>query len=131
MMSLLVGGGCTYGDIRLANFYIGNYGRSEGRVEVCYNNEWGTVCNGYWNGNDARVACRQLGYDSGYYNYWSYGNAFGYGVGSVWLNYLQCNGQESNLFDCSKSLGSQNCNHYYDVSVRCYGKSYIHLVRVW
>jgi hypothetical protein len=49
---------CTTGDIRLVNGTNPN----EGRVEVCNNNAWGTVCDDFWSGFDAAVACRQLGF---------------------------------------------------------------------
>jgi hypothetical protein len=49
---------CPSGDIRL----VGGSVVDEGRVELCLNNAWGTICDDGFDVNDANVICRQLGY---------------------------------------------------------------------
>ena len=34
-------------------------------MEICINNEWGTVCDDFWGDNDAEVVCRQTGNSGG------------------------------------------------------------------
>lgn len=51
--------GCEYGDVRIRDGDL-----LSGRVEFCFNNLWGTVCDTGWSDNDATVVCRQLGHSS-------------------------------------------------------------------
>ena len=54
------------GIVRLSSItYNNNYSDTLGRLEVCYNGYWGTVCDNYQDRITADVACQQLGYDRG------------------------------------------------------------------
>ena len=111
--------GCTSGSIRL----VGGSNIYEGRVEVCVNNQWGTVCDDYWGTADAQVVCRQLGYSTS--NVTAFFSAyFGQGIGPIHLDDVSCAGTESSLFSCSYN-SFHNCGHYEDAGVRCgSGKSH-------
>ncbi|CAM9716966.1 unnamed protein product [Lampetra fluviatilis] len=90
----------------------------QGRVEVLYRKFWGTVCDDFWDLQDAEVVCRQLGCGSAVS---AVGNAF-YGVGSgqIWMDNVQCNGSESQLSQCRQNgWGTHDCSHVEDASVIC------------
>ena len=45
---------CDNGELRIID---GN-----GRIEVCFDDTWGTVCSDFWGNPDAAVACSELGF---------------------------------------------------------------------
>ena len=52
---------CNDTDVRLVQLPGGM--ENEGSVEYCSGGLWGLVCFDSWDTNDARVICRQLGYN--------------------------------------------------------------------
>lgn len=130
---------CTSGEVRLVNGAT----ESEGRVEVCYGNTWGTVCDDYWGAPDANVVCHQLGHHSSgwkliltfiQYVYScmyptigaiTYRSAyFGRGTGPIIIRRVSCSGSESALLQCPWSAyeNTYGCYHYEDAGVRCIGE---------
>ena len=98
---------------------VGGAVPGEGRLEIQFNDEWGTVCDDAFGTEEATVACRQLGFESGVP---VFGSAFGRGEGQIWLDNVICVGNEDRLEDCrNQGIGVHNCSHFEDVGVRCSG----------
>ncbi len=113
----LAGEQCDEGSVRL----VGGANQNEGRVEVCHNNRWGTVCDDSWDDNDARVVCRQLGRPVDGAEGRSRA-AFGQGRDPIWLDDVACAGNEANLAACpGPDWGVENCDHGEDAGVVCGG----------
>ncbi|MCG8625906.1 MAG: scavenger receptor cysteine-rich domain-containing protein, partial [Proteobacteria bacterium] len=52
-----VSSNCSYGDIRLVN----GSNKLEGRLEICINKVWGTICSQGFTADDADIVCSQIG----------------------------------------------------------------------
>ena len=101
---------------------IGGNNETEGRVEVLIQGQWGTVCDDFWNNNDAMVVCRQLGLPAEGAQALSFAH-FGQGEGPITLDNVRCSGLEEYISDCpNNGLFVHNCAHYEDAGVRCQGK---------
>uniref|UniRef100_A0AAG5D0X4 Scavenger receptor class A n=1 Tax=Anopheles atroparvus TaxID=41427 RepID=A0AAG5D0X4_ANOAO len=89
----------------------------EGRVEINYLGTWGTVCDDDFGVREARVICRQLGYNG---TAEVRKNVYPPGSGQIWLDQVACNGTEKSIEHCVHwHWGQHNCGHSEDVGVRC------------
>ena len=142
---------CTDGEIRL----VGGRNIIEGRVEICINRAWGTICDTAFSSEDATVICTQLGEhpEGKYLNsnliIWhtqlyiilfttfyiaatepaeaQRGAFYGEGTGPIFLDKLGCMGAEASLLSCERfsALGLHSCDHSHDASVQCPGRHII------
>ncbi|XP_058273166.1 deleted in malignant brain tumors 1 protein-like, partial [Hemibagrus wyckioides] len=97
---------------------VGSGGDCAGRLEVFHSGSWGTVCDDSWDIEDAQVVCRQLQCGvalSTHIPAW-----FGPRTGSIWLNEVECEGNETSLWNCRFQLCEEGeCGHHEDVGVVC------------
>lgn len=96
----------------------------EGRVEIFYNGEWGTICHDYWEIPDANVLCRQLGFERALKRFRD--AEFGEGTGVIWMDDVNCTGTETAISQCRHTgWRVTDCVHSKDVSVICMPKGKI------
>ena len=122
----------------------------EGRVEICYDGVWGSVCDSGWDNWDAAIVCLQMGFQGASKTYIVqltypldvggvtdilstittdatalYNSYFGDGEGPYHLSGLNCRGNERTLLNCPRSssrpIGYHTCSPGNDAGVRCDG----------
>uniref|UniRef100_W5K1C0 SRCR domain-containing protein n=1 Tax=Astyanax mexicanus TaxID=7994 RepID=W5K1C0_ASTMX len=112
---MLFGENC-HGSIRL----VGSGGDCAGRLEVFHSGSWGTVSDELWDIEDAQVVCRQLQCGVALSAPVPVPARFGSGTGPIWLNEVECEGNEASLWNCRYQLcGEDECGHKDDVGVVC------------
>ena len=109
-------------NIRLVNQDVTN-NTMEGRLEVFYSNQWGSVCINKFDFRDALVACNQLFGVSSPETFSSDGNNWGDYEGvtpPIWLDELGCMSSETNIGLCAHpGFGTSDCTHNDDVYLKC------------
>lgn len=89
--------------------------RDEGRVEICLDGIWGSICDNSWNSRDAAVVCRQLKYDGPYYS------VRGKLLNSplYFMDFVGCIGREPMLINCTYRSSALNCGINRAAGVIC------------
>lgn len=108
---------------------VGGSSSTNGRLEVYYNGQWGTVCTDDFDSNEATVVCRQLGLGSSGATTGSSSSPSPFGVGStgvINLHHIFCTGSEWRLMDCPTDSndgwgGTGHICNYNAVGVYCSG----------
>ena len=117
---------------------VGGNNVREGRVEVCVDGQWGTICDNSWTSVNAQVVCSQIGQYSGKEQpacSICYNNScvnkptagvpraeayYGQGTVPVFFDSLTCKGSENQVTQCLFTTGT-SCAHSQDVGVQCVG----------
>ena len=83
---------------------VGGNNKQEGMIEILYYEIWGTVCDYNLDFNTANVACRHLGFPGAVRVTYGFHSI----MAQVWLEDIQCIGNETTLNQCShQGFGSE------------------------
>jgi hypothetical protein len=111
-----VGVECADGPVPEPQLRINGGSTNRGRLEIFYDNQWGTICDDSFDMHDANVACRQMGYTHATESIQNFGG----GSGQIWFDNVGCTGNEESIHDCDHAgWGQHNCAHSEDVGVAC------------
>lgn len=94
-----------------------------GRLNLTHKDIEGRICADNWDDKDARVACREMGYQEGVaYLHYRSNFAFVEHDGPYWTSALNCTGNETKLTDCPHiAFGSvAQCRTRHYAGVVCY-----------
>jgi len=123
---------CSDGDLRLVNGSV----PYEGRLEICLNEVWGTICDTNWGSTQASIACSSLGFSASGKSSFILGSTavmlvynisgavgttssyFTAGTGPINIDSVSCTGNEDSLLDCTYSTQT-TCTHSSDAGIRC------------
>ena len=99
----------------------GGSDNSEGLVIVTIDGTDGMICGDGWSLTNAEVVCRQLGYATALRTFT--GEDFGENPGLMWMSYVTCSGNESDIQNCTHAGFDKNtyCSHAVGVAVICGG----------
>ena len=115
-MIIIITDACTAGDVRLS----GSTSEYAGRVEICIESTWTSLCDQSWDLRDAQVACRELGYSP--YGAMPTNGCYTEGQLSFGITSLNCTGSEDCLLNCSHSNPVlYNCGSHNDAGLICQG----------
>ena len=90
----------------------------QGRLEISYQDVWASVCDKGYDIDEGDVVCHQLGHD--YAVEVKPGAFFGKGNGDIWINDLDCFGNETTLKQCRQlPWTAHKCLHDDDVGLIC------------
>ncbi|XP_065210133.1 protein bark beetle-like [Planococcus citri] len=94
-----------------------------GRLQIYHNSQWRSVCtnSSVWTKADARIICRQLGFQEGRFWKWM-DRETGTTRPRLLLEKPDCRGMEGSIFDCkwqNRQLGSGVCDYHPDIGIEC------------